>query len=129
MAGVRWSRWAETRLELISRATRDQLVSSAGKILHDMTPAHLRHDGGYVGEIMWHRGIPCGMVSEELLAQEDDDGPWNYFLFYVALPPQTDESDPYQTFEVVDVCSVAEVARRWKAGGIALPDQNQWPGT
>jgi hypothetical protein len=124
MAAVRWSRWAETRLERISPVTRDQLVSSAGKILHDITSADFPHDEGYAGEIMWHRGIPCGILSEELLAEseelladEDDDGPWNYFLFYRALPPAAEEPDPYQTFEVLDVRSVAEVARRWKGGG------------
>lgn len=117
MAAVHWSSRAGARLERISPATRDQLVSSAGKILHDITSADFPHDEGYAGEIMWHRGIPCGMPSEELTVEEDDDGPWNYFLFYRALPPAAEEPDPYQTFEVLDVCSVAEVARRWKAGG------------
>jgi hypothetical protein len=113
MAAIRWSRRAQARLQTISPATREQLVSSAGKILHDIMSGDFPHDEGYAGEFMWHRGIPCGMLSEELLAQEDDDGPWNYFLIYAALPPAAEEPDPYQTFEVLDVCSVAEVARRW----------------
>ena len=66
---------------------------------------------------MWHRGIPCGMLSEELLAQEDHDGPWNYFLLYRPQPPDAEEPDPGRNFHVLDVCSVAEIARRWRRSG------------
>jgi hypothetical protein len=117
MAAVRWSRWAVARLEKISPATREQLVGGAGKFLHEITSVDFPHDEGYAGEIMWHRGIPCGMLSEELLAREDDDGPWNYFLFYTAQPTTPEEPDPGQIFEILDVRSVAEVARRWKPRG------------
>jgi hypothetical protein len=117
MAAVRWSRMAEVKLENINQATRDQLESGAAEILHDITSNDLPHDEGRKGNVMWHRGIRCGMLSEELLAKEDEDGPWNYFLFYSAVPPEAQEPDQHQTFEVLDVCSVAEIARRWKAWG------------
>lgn len=121
MPAVRWSRRAEARLKRISATTRDQLVSNAEEILHDTTSSDFPHDEGRAGEIMWHRGIPCGTLSEELLAKEDDDGPWNYFLFYKAQSLRTAEADPGRAFEVLDICSVAEVILRWNADGRGLP--------
>ena len=117
MPEVLWSRSAEARLESISPAAREQLISNAGKILHDITSADFPRDEGYAGTIMWHRGIPCGMLSEELLAQEDDDGPWNYFLLYTPQLPDAEVPDPDRNFQVLDVCSVAEIARRWRNEG------------
>ena len=117
MPEVRWSRLAEAKLGNIAPATRDQLTSNAGKILHSIPPVQFPHDEGFRGEVMWHRGIPCGMLSEELLAQEDDDGPWNYFLLYRPQPPDAEEPDPDRNFHVLDVCSVAEIARRWRNKG------------
>jgi hypothetical protein len=121
MAAVRWSRPAVDRLESISPAMRDRLVGSAEKVLHDIRSDDFPQDEGCAGEIMWHRGIQCGMPSEELLAQEDDDGPWNYFLFYRALPPEAAAQDPNLVFEVLHVCGVDELARRWLAGGWGPP--------
>lgn len=117
MPEVRWSRLAEAKLGNIAPATRDQLTSNAGKILHSIPPVQFPHDEGFRGEVMWHRGIPCGMLSEELLAQEDHDGPWNYFLLYRPQPPDAEEPDPVRNFHVLDVCSVAEIARRWRNQG------------
>ena len=117
MPEVLWSRSAEARLESISPAAREQLISNAGKILHDITSADFPHDEGYAGTIMWHRGIPCGMQVEDPLGEEDDDGPWNYALFYTRQPPDAEGGDPDQTFEVLDICSMAEVAWRWKPEG------------
>ena len=96
MPEVRWSRLAEAKLGNIAPATRDQLTSNAGKILHSIPPVQFPHDEGFRGEVMWHRGIPCGMLSEELLAQEDHDGPWNYFLLYRPQPPDAEEPEPGQ---------------------------------
>ena len=96
MPEVRWSRRAKAKLGTIDPATRDQLTSNAGKILHYIPPVLFPHDEGFEGEVMWHRGIPCGMLSEELLAQEDDDGPWNYFLLYTPRPPDAGRTRPGQ---------------------------------
>lgn len=114
MPEVRWSRWAEAKLVNIAPATRDQLTGNAGKILHSIPPVRFPHDEGFEGGVMWHRGIPCGMLSEELLAQEDDDGPWNYFLLYTPRLLDAEAPDPDGNFQVLDVCSVAEIARRWR---------------
>ena len=121
MPGVHWSRRAKTKLEIIDPAVRDQLTSNAGEILHYMPPAVFPHDEGFEGEVMWHRGIPCGTLSQELLAQEDDDGPWNYFLFYTPWRPDPDpriesdpDPDPVNYFEVLDIIHVTEVADQWE---------------
>jgi hypothetical protein len=112
MPGVHWSRRAKAKLESIDPAVRDRLTSNTGGILHDMPPAVFPHDEGFEGEVMWHRGIPCGAQSQELLAQEDDDGPWNYFLFYKSWRPGPGDPDEY--FEVLDICGIDDVAERWK---------------
>jgi hypothetical protein len=112
MPGVRWSRRAKAKLGIIDPAVRDQLTSNAGEILHSIPPVLFPHDEGFEDEIMWHRGITCGLLSEELLAQEDDDGPWNYFLFYT--PGRPGPEDPDRCFEVLDICRVADVAEQWK---------------
>jgi hypothetical protein len=72
-----------------------------------MPPAGFPYDEGFSGEIMWHRGIACGALSQESLEQEDGDGPWNYVLFYrrAAGPAE---------FEVLDICGVADAAEQWK---------------
>jgi hypothetical protein len=87
---------------------------NAGNVLHYVPPVVFPHDEGFAGEVMWHRGIACGVLSEELLAQEDDDGAWNYFLLYVPGRPGPEDPDPSKYFEILDVCSIAEVAERWK---------------
>jgi hypothetical protein len=123
MPGVHWSRRARARLEIIDPAVRDQLTSNAGKFLHDMPPASYRQDEGREGEIMWHRGITCGAVPPRLLAKEDDDGPWNYFLIYTQWRPDPDpdadpqsdpDPDPVKYFEVLDIIHVTELADRWE---------------
>jgi hypothetical protein len=110
MPEVRWSRRAKAKLENIAPATRDQLTSDAGKILHDIPPILFPHDEGFEGDVMWHRGIPCGMLSEE----EDDDGPWNYFLLYTPQLPDAEKPDPDRNFQVLDICSIADITRRWR---------------
>ncbi len=111
MPGVRWSSTAEVKLGKIDPAVRDQLTRNAREILHYIPPVTFPHDEGFEGEVMWHRGIPCGMLSEELLAQEDDDGPWNYFLFYTpGMPGEGMDLDKY--FEVLDICRVADIAEQ-----------------
>jgi len=116
MPGVHWSHKARTRLEKMNSAVRDQLTSNAGTVLHDMPPVRFPYDEGRAGAIMWHRGITCGATPWELLPYEDDDGPWNYFLFYMSWHPDpTDpESGSGTYFEVLDVCHIAEVAERWE---------------
>jgi hypothetical protein len=114
MPEVRWSRRAKAKLENIAPATRDQLTSDAGKILHYIPPVLFPHDEGFAGEVMWHRGIACGMLSEDLLAQEDDDGPWNYFLLYTPQLPDVEEPDLDRKFQVLDICGIADIARRWR---------------
>jgi hypothetical protein len=114
MPGVRWSGRAEAKLRTIDPAVRDQLIGNAARILHDIPPIAFPHDEGFAGEIMWHRGIVCGLLSEELMAQEDADGPWNYFLFYA--PRRQNPGDPHQDeyFEVLDICGISDVAEQWK---------------
>ncbi len=114
MPGVHWSGWAKAKLEIINPAVRDHLTSNAGKILHKIPPAFFPHDEGFEGEVMWHRGIPCGTLSQELLAQEDHDGPWNYFLFYTPWRPGPEDPDPDKDFEVLDICGIADIAKQWK---------------
>lgn len=111
MPEVHWSRRAKAKLEIIDPVVRDQLTSNAGEILHHMPPAGSPHDEGFEGEIMWHRGIPCGTLSQGLLEQEGD-GPWNYFLFY--RRPVPEKPGPGRHFEVLDICSVADIAKRWR---------------
>lgn len=115
MPEVRWSRRAEATLATIVPAVRDQLKRNAGDILHYIPPIVFPHDEGFAGTVMWHRGIACGMVSEELLAQEDDDGPWNYFFFYTPGRPGPDDPDPVRYFQILDLrgISIAEVAEQW----------------
>lgn len=114
MPEVRWSRTAKAKLGTIDPATRDQLAGNAGKILHYIPPVLFPHDEGFEGEVMWHRGIPCGMLSEELLAQEDDEGPWRYFLLYRSEGTDAEEPDQDGNFEVLDICSIADIAKRWR---------------
>lgn len=113
MPEVSWSLTAKAKLGSIDPATRDQLTTNAGKILHYIPPVLFRDDEGFEGEIMWHRGIPCGMLSEELLEREDSEGPWRYFLLYTPRRPSAGKADLDTDFEVLDIYSIADVARRW----------------
>jgi hypothetical protein len=112
MPGVSWSRTAEAKLGAIDPATRDQLTSTADKILHYIPPILFPHDEGFEDKIMWHRGIPCGILSEELLEQEDGEGAWRYFLLYTPRRPERPGLDT--DFEVLDIYSITDVARRWR---------------
>jgi hypothetical protein len=116
MPEVRWSREAQATLRTIGLAVRDQLTANAGEVLHYIPPVLFPHDEGLEGDVMWHRGIVCGMLSEELLAREDDDGPWNYFFFYRPgrLGPGAPASGPY--FEILDLrrINIADVAEQWE---------------
>ena len=116
MPEVRWSRKAEAKLRTIGPAVRVQLTSNAGSILHYIPPVVFPHDEGCEGEVMWHRAIACGMLSEELLAHEDEDGPWNYFFLY--RPGRSDPEDlaPGRYFEILDLrrISIADVAEQWE---------------
>lgn len=114
MPEIRWSRRAKAKLENIDPAVRDQLTSTAGEILHYIPPIVFPHDEGFAGKVMWHRVIACGLLSEELLAQEDADGPWNYILFYTPGRPRPEDPAPYRYFEILDICGVAEIAEQWK---------------
>jgi hypothetical protein len=114
MPGVRWSRKAEAKLGILNSAVQNQLISNAVEILHYIPPVVFPHDEGFTGKVMWHRGIACGLLSEELLAQEDDDGPWNYFLFYTPRRPGLNNPDLDDYFEILDVYGVAEVAEQWR---------------
>jgi hypothetical protein len=109
MPEVRWSRRAIAELMTIGLAVRAQLTTNARGVLHYIPPVVFPHDEGLAGDVMWHRGITCGMLSEELLAQEDDDGPWNYFFFY-----RPGRSGTY--FEILDLrkITIADVAERWE---------------
>jgi hypothetical protein len=115
MPGVRWSRKAKAKLKMIDPVVRDQLKRKASEILHHIPPAMFPHDEGIEGEVMWHRGIACGAPVQESLEQEDDDGPWNYFLFYRPWRPRPEGPDADKRFEVLDVCGVADVAERWES--------------
>lgn len=117
MPGVRWSRAAEAKLEIIDPTVRGQLTSTAGEILHYIPPVFFPHDEGFAGEVMWHRGIACGALPRGPLAQDDLDGPWNYFLFYTPRLPDTEDLDPGEYFEVMDICGIADVAGEWKKMG------------
>ena len=114
MPEVRWSRKAEAELRTIEPVVRDQLKRNANEILHHIPPVTFPHDEGIAGGIMWHRGIACGTLAQESLAQEDHDGPWNYFLFYTSRHPRPEDPDPDKQFEVLDVCCVADVAGQWR---------------
>lgn len=108
MPGVHWSRRAKAKLEAIDDdAVRDQLTINAGEILHHLPPVGFPQDEGLAGQIMWHRGITCGTPPHELPAQEDDDGPWNYFLFYRRAVSSAG-------FEILYICDIGEVAERWE---------------
>ena len=95
---------------------RIQLTSNAGNILHYIPPVVFEHDEGFAGEVMWHRGIQCGMLSEELLAHEDDDGPWNYFFLYRPGRSGPEDLAPGRYFEILDLrrISIADVAEQWE---------------
>jgi hypothetical protein len=110
------------KLAIIDPAVRDQLTSNAAEFLHYMPPANFPYDEGFTGEVMWHRGIACGTQPQEPLAHEDDDGPWNYFLFYTPWRPGTEYPDLDKHFEVLDVCGVADVAEQWKKIKARHPD-------
>jgi hypothetical protein len=116
MPGVRWSRRAKDKLGIIDPAVRDQLTSKAGEILHSIPPVLFPHDEGFEGEVMWHRGIACGLLSEELLAHEDDDGPWNYFFLYRPGRSGLRILARGRYFEILDLCriSIAAVAKQWE---------------
>jgi hypothetical protein len=116
MPEVRWSRRAEVKLRAIGPAVRAQLTSNAGKILHYIPPVVFKHDEGFEGDVMWHRGIACGMSSEELLAHEDDDGPWNYFFLYRPGRSGPEGRAPARYFEILDLrrISVADVGEQWE---------------
>ena len=83
MPEVRWSREAKAKLgtHRPRRARPAHQQRGQDLALHPACPSS-RMTRALKATVMWHRGIACGMLSEELLAQEDDDGPWNYFLFY-----------------------------------------------
>jgi hypothetical protein len=123
MPEVRWSRKAQAALKTIDLVVRDQLTANANEVLHYIPPVVFPHDEGLAGDIMWHRGIACGMLSEELLAREDDDGPWNYFFFYRPglLGPGDPAPRPY--FEILDLrrITIADVAEQWEKMRGELP--------
>jgi hypothetical protein len=114
MPVVRWSRRAQAALRTIDPVVRDQLTVNAGEVLHYIPPVMFPHDEGHAGDVMWHRGVNCGMLSEELPEREDDDGPWNYFFFYraVLLSPGDPGSHPY--YEILDLRSIGDVAEQWE---------------
>jgi hypothetical protein len=116
MPEVRWSRRAKAKLRTIDPAVRVQLTSNAGNILHYIPPVVFKHDEGFADEVMWHRAIPCGMLSEELLAHEDDDGPWNYFFLYRPGRSGPEDLTPGRYFEILDLhrISMADVAEQWE---------------
>jgi hypothetical protein len=123
MPGVHWSRRAKAKLEAIDDdAVRDQLTINADEVLHHMPPVSFPQDEGFEGEVMWHRGIPCGTPHHELLAQEDDDGPWNYFLFYTRWRPHPEDPGPDKDFEILYICDIGEVAAQWEGMRAKLPD-------
>lgn len=123
MPDVRWSREAEAKLMTIGPDVRARLTANAGEVLHYIPPIVFPHDEGLAGDVMWHRAIRCGMLSEELLAHEDDDGPWNYFFLY--QPGRSDPGDPAPAryFEILDVrrISIADVAEQWEKMKGELP--------
>lgn len=117
---VSWTPAAESDLQLVvdDPAVRDQLKLNAEMTLHEIEASAGRDRGseGFEGEVMWHRGIACGMLSEELLAQEDDDGPWNYFFLYTPRRPGPENLAPGSYFEILDLrrISIADVAEQWE---------------
>jgi hypothetical protein len=124
MPEVRWSRRAQAALETIDLVVRDQLTANAGEVLHYIPRSVLYpHDEGLEGDVMWHRGITCGIVSEELLAREDEDGPWNYFFFYRAgvFSPGGPAPRPYFEILALRRINVADVAEQWEKMRGELP--------
>ena len=128
MPGAHWSRRAEAKLMAIADDdVRDQLTSNADEVLHHMPPVGFPQDEGLEGEILWHRGITCGTAPHELPAQEDDDGPWNYFLFYTPWHPAPEDPDPDKDFEVLYICHISEVAERCEEMRARHPDASGVP--
>jgi len=122
---VSWTPAAESDLQLVvdDPAVRDQLKLNAEMTLHEIKASAGRDRGseGIAGEVMWHRGIPCGMLSEDLLAQEDDDGPWDYIVFYrrAAGPAE---------FEVLAVRGRLQIADRiWEQVQNGSHPSGAWP--
>ena len=117
---VSWTPAAESDLQLVvdDPAVRDQLKLNAEMTLHEIKASAGRDRGseGIAGEVMWHRGIPCGMLSEDLLAQEDDDGPWNYFFLYTPRHPDPENPASGSYFEILDLrsISIADIAGQWE---------------
>jgi hypothetical protein len=115
MPGAHWSRRANAKLKAIADDdVRNQLTVNADEVLHHMPPVGFPQDEGIEGEIMWHRGITCGTPPHELPAQEDDDGPWNYFLFYTPWHPALEDAGPDKDFEILYICHISEVAEWWE---------------
>ena len=114
MPEVHWSRRAKAKLKIIDPAVRDQLRENAATTLHHMPPVVFPDDEGFEGEIMWHRGI----AHESLYQQDDDDGPQNYFLFYLPWclhPGAPHLGAPDECLEILDIYSIADIACRMRA--------------
>jgi|SRR5271166_3292087 len=112
MGEVWWSDQAESDLESIDLAVRDEIRRNAEKILHQNPPCPYPadEDADDAG-VMWRcctnheqeRQIEAGWLPEEA-----DDGAqaWDYFLIYRSL-------NPGPGFEVLAVRSIQQIANWW----------------
>ena len=107
MPKVTWTARAVADVEtLVAEPTvRQQLKANAETILHDIPSTEVARpaDEGVAAGIMWHRGT----ADEFENFSEQDDGPWNYFLFYR-------RQEPGPGFEVLAVRSVSQIASAWE---------------
>jgi hypothetical protein len=94
-----WDR-AESDLEAVSPEVVVQLKRNAAEILHDIPPV-IHPDEGIRDGIMWHRA-----ATWYDLAEEQPDGPQNYFLFYT-------RNGSGREFEILAVRSIYEIASTW----------------
>ena len=108
MGRVSWLDQAESDLDSIAPAVKDQLRRNAEEILHDIAPRIFPTDEGAAGGIMWHRCITHEQDREIEAGRlpEQADGPQNYFLIYR-------KRNPAPGFEVLAVRSIGQIASMW----------------
>ncbi len=102
---VWWTPEADSDLlSVVDPAVREELKCHAEVTLHEIeiTADDDRRAEGFEGEVMWHW---AWTHEQELLAQEDDDGPWTYVLFYRRAVGSAE-------FEVLALRSYIQVADR-----------------
>lgn len=106
---VSWSEQADVELLRISDpAVRRQIKRNAEQpeVVHHIPPCNYPADEGHHSGIMWHRAVSHDRPALEE-AEEQDNGPLNYFLLYRSLrrnPPQ---------FQIQGVRSLRQIGGVW----------------